>query len=72
MLFFPLLNLDKKLIVFGGQQLLAKLFDFKIPLFGKDLALTSSAKDLGIVLDLQLALYDHVLKTTTSCVSSLA
>ena len=61
-----------KLVVFGSRQLLAKLPYFKISLLGKDLALTSSAKDLGVVLDPQLTFDDHVLKTTSSCMSSLA
>ena len=70
---FLLLNPDKtKLIVFGSRQLLAKLPDFKISLLGKDLALASSVKDLGVVLDSQLPFDDHVLKTTSSCMSSLA
>ena len=69
---FLLLNPDKtKLIVFGSRQLLAKLPDFKISLLGK-VALASSAKYLGVVLDPQLTFDDHVLKTTSSCVSSLA
>ena len=38
----------------------------------KDLAVTSWAKDLGVVLDPQLMFADRVLKTTPSCVSSLA
>ena len=38
----------------------------------KDLALASSVKDLGVVLDPQLTFDDHVLKTTSSCMSSLA
>ena len=70
---FLLLNPDNtKLIVFGSQQLLAKLPDFKISLLGKDLALASSAKDLVVVLDPQLTFDDHILKTTSSCMSSLA
>ena len=70
---FLLLNPDKtKLVVFGSRQLLAKLPNFKISLLGKDLALTFSAKDLGVVLDPQLTFDDHVLKTTSSCMSSLA
>ena len=70
---FLLLNPDKtKLMVFGSRQLLAKLSDFNISLLGKDPALASSAKDLGIVLDLQLTTDDHVLNTTSSCMSSLA
>jgi len=48
---FLLLNPEKtKLIVFGSRRLLAKLPDFKISLLGKDLAIASSAKDLGVVL----------------------
>jgi len=59
---FLLLNPDKtKLSVFGSQQLLAKLRDFKISLLGKDLAIASSAKDLGVVLDPRLTFDDHVL-----------
>jgi len=70
---FLLLNPDKtKLIVFGSRQLLAKLPYLKISLLGKDLAIASSAKDLGVVLDPQLTFDDHVLKTTSSCMSSLA
>ena len=65
---FLLLNPDKtKLIVFGSQQLLAKLPDLKISLLGKDLALASSAKDLGVVLDPQLTFYDHVLILHLAC-----
>jgi len=41
-------------------------------LLGKDLAIASSAKDLGVVLDPQLTFDDHVLKTTSSCMPSLA
>ena len=59
-------------MVFGSRQLLAKLSDFKISLLGKDPALAPSAKDLGVVLDLQLTTDDHVLNTPSSCMSSLA
>ena len=70
---FLLLNPDKtKLMAFGSRQLLAKLPDFKISLLGKDPAVASSAKNLGVVLDLQLTTDDHVLNTTSSCMSSLA
>ena len=48
------------------------LLDFKMSISAKDLAVTSWAKDLGIVLDPQLMFADRVLKTTLSCVSSLA
>ena len=61
---FLLLNPDKtKLTVFGSRQLLAKLPDFKVSLLGKV---------LGVVLDPQLTFDDHVLKTTSSCMSSVA
>ena len=70
---FLLLNPDKtKLMVFGTRQLLAKLPDFRISLLGKKLVPASSAKDLGVVLDPHLTFDDHVLKTISSCVSSLA
>ena len=69
---FLILNPDKtKLIVFGSRQLLTKLPDFKTSLLGKDLALASSAKDLGVILDPQLTFDEHVLKTTSPCMSSL-
>ena len=68
----PVVRVKSGKEVFGSRQLLAKLPDFKISLLGKDLALTSSAKDLGVVLDPQLTFDDHVLKTTSSCMSSLA
>lgn len=69
-----LLNPDKtkQNLVFGSRQLLAKLPDFKLSLLGKDLALASLAKDLGVVLDSQLTFDDYVLKITSSCMSSLA
>ena len=62
----PVVRVKSGKEVFGSRQLLAKLPDFKISLLGKDLALTSSAKDLGVVLDPQLTFDDHVLKTTSS------
>ena len=68
----PIVRVKSGKEVFGSRQLLAKLPDFKISLLGKDLALTSLAKDLGVVLDPQLTFDDHVLKTTSSCMSSLA
>jgi len=46
--------------------------DFKMSVSAKDLAFAPSAKDLGVVLDPQLTIDDYVLKTTSSCVSSLA
>ena len=68
-----LLNPDKtKLMVFGSRQLTSKLPDFRITLLGKELVPVSSAKDLGVILDRNITFDDHILKTASSCMSSLA
>ena len=68
-----LLNADKtKLMVFGSRQLTSKLPDFRITLLGKELVPVSSAKDLGVILDPNITFDDHILKTASSCMSSLA
>ena len=68
-----LLNPDKtKLMVFGSRQLTSKLPDFRITLLGKELVPVSSAKDLGVILDPNITFDDHILKTVSSCTSSLA
>ena len=68
-----LLNPDKtKLMVFGSRQLTSKLPDFRITLLGKELVPVSSAKDLGVILDPNITFDDHILKTASSCMSSLA
>ena len=68
-----LLNPDKtKVMVFGSRQLTSKLPDFRITLLGKELVPVSSAKDLGVILDQNITFDDHILKTVSSCMSSLA
>ena len=68
-----LLNPDKtKLMVFGSRQLTSRLPDFRITLLGKELVPVSSAKDLGVILDPNITFDDHILKTASLCMSSLA
>ena len=57
---------------FGSRQLTSKLPDFRITLLGKELVPVSSAKDLGVILDPNITFDDHILKTASSCMSSLA
>jgi hypothetical protein len=45
--------------------------DFRLPLLGKELIPVPSAKDLGLLFDLHLSFGSHVIKTTSSCMSSL-
>ena len=68
-----LLNASKtKLMVFGSRQMIAKVSDFRLRLMGKELIPVKSAKDLGVILDPSLSFDDHIVKTVSSCMSSLA
>ena len=67
-----LLNASKtKLILFGSRQMIAKIPDFRLTLFGKELIPVPSAKDLGLLFDSNLSFGPHVVKMTSSCTSSL-
>ena len=67
-----LLNASKtKLILFGSRQMIAKIPDFRLTLFGKELIPVPSAKDLGLLFDSNLLFGPHVVKMTSSCMSSL-
>ena len=67
-----LLNASKtKLILFGSRQMIAKIPDFRLILFGKELIPVHSAKDLGLLFDSNLSFGPHVVKMTSSCMSSL-
>ena len=67
-----LLNASKtKLILFGSRQMIAKIPDFRLTLFGKELIPVPSAKDLGLLFDSNLSFGPHVVKMTSSCMSSL-
>ena len=66
-----LLNASKtKLILFGGRQMIAKIPDFRLILFGKELIPVPSAKDLGLLFERNLSFGPHVVKTTSLCMSS--
>lgn len=68
-----LLNASKtKLMLFGSCQMIAKTPDFNLSLLGKDLVPTRVARDLGVTFDDQLTFNDHIVKTVSSCISSLA
>ena len=67
-----LLNASKtKLILFGSRQMIAKIPDFRLTLLGKELIPVPTAKDLGLLFDPNLSFGPHVIKVTSSCMSSL-
>ena len=67
-----LLNVSKtKRILFGSRQMIAKIPDFRLTLFGKELIPVPLAKDLGLLFDSNLSFGPHVVKMTSSCMSSL-
>ena len=67
-----LLNPDKtKLIIYGSRQKSAKIPKFRLTLLGKDLEPTETAKDLGVIFDKSLTFNDHIIKTVSSCTSTL-
>ena len=68
-----LLNTSKtKLMVFGSRQMISKVPDFRLSLLGKELIPVQTAKDLGVTFDSSLSFDCHVVKTASSCMSSLA
>ncbi|CAB4013242.1 Hypothetical predicted protein [Paramuricea clavata] len=68
-----LLNASKtKLMVFGSRQMILKVPDFHLSLLGKELIPVQTAKDLGVTFDSSLSFDCHVVKTVSSCMSSLA
>ena len=70
---YLLLNPDKtKLMISGSRQLLSKLPDVRLSLMGKEFTPEKVVKDLGVTFDPNLTFYDHILKTVSSCMSSLA
>ena len=70
-----LLNPDKtKLIVYGSRQRLQNLPDIRLSLLGKELIPAHIVKDLhvGVTFDSSLTFHRHIMKTVSSCFSSLA
>ena len=67
-----LLNPGKtKLLVCGSKHGMAKTRNFKLSFLGKQLAPVEAARDLGVILDTSLTLYDHITATVASCMSRL-
>ena len=59
-------------MVFGSRQMISKVPDFRLSLLGKELIPVQTAKDLGVTFDSSLSFDCHVVKTASSCMSSLA
>ena len=49
----------------------AKLQVHSLPFMGKDVVPSDTAKDLGVILDSNLTYDEHIIKTTSSCMSRL-
>lgn len=68
-----LLNPDKtKLIVYGSRQRLQNLPVIRLSVLGKELTPVHVVKDLGVTFDSSLTFQEHIVKTVSSCCSSLA
>ena len=57
-------------MVFGSRHI-SKVPDFRLSLLGKELIPVQSAKDLGVTFDPSLSFNCHIVKTISSCMSSL-
>ena len=53
-------------------QRLQNLPDIHVSLLGKELTLVHVVKDLGLTFDSSLTFHEHIVKTVSSCFSSLA
>ena len=61
-----------KVLVVDTRQMLQRVpSDFKLVLFGKELAPVPSAKDLGLFVDSTLSFGEHITITVSSCMASL-
>lgn len=68
-----LLNPDKtKLIIYGSRQILNNIPVIRLSLLGKELIPVHVVKDLGVTFDSSLTFHEHIVKTVSSCFSSLA
>ena len=68
-----LLNPDKtKHIVYGSRQRLQNLPVIRLSVSGKELTPMYVVKDLGVTFDSSLTFQEHIVKTVSSCFSSLA
>jgi hypothetical protein len=59
-------------MVFGSRQMISKVPDFRLSLLGEELIPVQSAKNLAVTFDPSLSFDCHVVKTVSSCMSSLA
>ena len=59
-------------MVFGSQQMICKLPNFKLSFLGKELLPTDSVKDLGVIFDPTLSFDSHITALAASCISRLA
>ena len=51
----------------------SKLYEFYLPLLGRDISPVQSARDLGVILDPNLTFDNHILTTSVSgCIARLA
>lgn len=57
---------------YGIRQRLRKLPDVRLSLLGKYLIIAKAVKDLGVTFDPNIAFYDHILITVSSCIFSFA
>ena len=58
-------------MVFGTRKMLPKFKDITLSLLGKDLLPSKTAKDLAVLFDPYLSYNNHIIKTVSSCMSSL-
>ena len=58
-------------MVFGTRNILPKLQDITLSLLGKNLLPSKTANDLGVLSDPHLSYNSHIIKTVSSCMSSL-
>ena len=60
------------LIVFGSQQMSSKLHEFHLSALEKDISPVQSARDLGVILDLNLTFDNHITTSVLECIARLA
>ena len=67
------MNPDKtKFIVYGSRQRLQNLPVIRLSVLGKELTPVHVVKDLGVTFDSSLTFQERIVKTVSSCFSSLA
>ena len=59
-------------MVFGSRQIRSKLAPFSLHFMGKELFPVNTVKDLGIFLDSNLTIDEHVTKSVSSCMHRLS